>query len=347
VVTTARNPRPGRVEPFLACPTAPISIELRHLRYFLAVSEELHFGRAAERLHIAQPPLSQAIRRLEDELGVQLLHRTSRVVTMTQPGTVFAQEARKALAAVDLAVAEARRASGAGSALRIGCLPHLPIERLLRFLGALHERDPSMETHVTHSLTLEQVRRLRDGELDIGIFDYAGDYADIATEALFAGEPLCAFLASSHKLAPNAVLGPADLKREVLVTFPLEANPALHARLLALLDDAGYRFAKVHEAAGKSARDLILAVAECTGIALARSSLRDVSSARGIVVERELDPPVFMPDTVVAWSNSPPRHLETVLAVVREIARELRRATGRETAEHGFESEETEAADTG
>src|SRR5436309_15812072 len=103
--------------------TSAIAIELRHLRYFLAVFEELHFGRAAERLHMAQPPLSQAIRRLEEELGVQLLQRTSRVVTATEAGRVFADEARKVFAALDHAVLEARRAGGLGAALRIGCIP--------------------------------------------------------------------------------------------------------------------------------------------------------------------------------------------------------------------------------
>src|ERR1700693_6400818 len=97
------------------------AIELRHLRYFVAVSEDLHFRGAAERLHIAQPPLSQAIRKLEDELGVSLLRRTSRVVTLTEAGAVFAEQARSVLAGLDLAVAEARRAGGAGSTLPIGC----------------------------------------------------------------------------------------------------------------------------------------------------------------------------------------------------------------------------------
>jgi DNA-binding MarR family transcriptional regulator len=94
------------------------AIELRHLRYFLAVSEELHFGRAAERLYIAQPPLSQAIRKLERELGVSLLRRTSRVVTQTEAGRVFAEDARNVLASFDRALAEARKAGGVGTNIR-------------------------------------------------------------------------------------------------------------------------------------------------------------------------------------------------------------------------------------
>src|SRR2546423_1525620 len=145
----------------------PIQIELRHLRYFLAVVEELHFGRAAERLYIAQPPLSQAIRRLEEELGVQLLQRTSRVVTATEPGRVFAEEARKVLATFDHAVDAARRAGGTGPALRLGCTPHVPMERLRRFIRAISERDGNVLPHVTHIAAHEQVNLLHAMELDV------------------------------------------------------------------------------------------------------------------------------------------------------------------------------------
>jgi DNA-binding transcriptional LysR family regulator len=196
------------------------AIELRHLRYFLAVSEELHFGRAAQRLHIAQPPLSQAIRKLEHELGVSLLRRTSRVVTQTEAGRVFAEEARNVLASFDRALAEARKAGGVGTKLRIGCAVDLAIEQLLRFLTALHETEPALEAHVTHLPASEQVARLRQGDLDLGIFFLAEEYDDLEMSPVFSGEHLAVFLPRDHRLAARKVLGPSDLAGETLVTFP-------------------------------------------------------------------------------------------------------------------------------
>ena len=101
------------------------------------------------------------------------------MVSATEAGRVLAGEARKVLAAFDIAVAETRQAGGAASPLRIGCVPHLPIQPLLRFLGSLHERDPNTRVQVTHLNFLEQVRALAAGELDLGIFHESdGDTAD-------------------------------------------------------------------------------------------------------------------------------------------------------------------------
>ena len=305
---------------------AGLAIEFRHLRYFLAVSEELHFGRAARKLHISQPPLSQAIRKLEAELGVQLLERTSRVVKLTEAGRIFAEEARKVLADVDLAVHAARRAMGAGNVLRIGCVPHLPIERLLAFLEALHERSPADRPQLAHVTSGEQVARLRSGELDVGIFNDEGEEEGLEEEPLFPGEPLVAFLAPDHPLTDLDVLGPAELAQEILVVFPQAASVAPHDRWLALLERAGYRFARVREAGGPDPRDLLLAVAGRLGVMLAPASLADVSDAGALVARRELDPPVTLPNTVVAWRADPPERLRETLAVVRDIARELRAA---------------------
>jgi DNA-binding transcriptional LysR family regulator len=309
---------------------AGLAIEFRHLRYFLAVSEELHFGRAARKLHISQPPLSQAVRKLESELGVQLFERTSRVVKLTEAGRIFAEEARKVLADVELAVHAARRAMGVGSTLRIGCVPHLPIERLLAFLQALDERSPSDQPQITHVTSGEQVARLRSGELDIGIFNDDGSEEGLEEEPLFPGELLVAFLAPDHPLTERAVLGPFDLAQETLVVFPQAASVAPHERWLALLERAGYRFAQVRDAGGTDPRDLLLAVAGGLGVMLAPASLGDVSDAGTLVARRELDPPVTLASTVVAWRADPPARFQETLTVVREIARELRAAADRD-----------------
>ncbi|MDX6647141.1 MAG: hypothetical protein QOK40_2868 [Miltoncostaeaceae bacterium] len=315
-------------------PASSIAIELRHLRYFLAVAEELHFSRAAERLHIAQPPLSQAIRRLELELGVRLLERTSRVVSITEAGRVFAEEARRVLAEFDRAVTEARRAGGAGR-LRIGCLPHLPFDRLQRFLKGLQERDPRWHSEVTHLLSLEQVRWLRAGRLELGILYGAGEHEEIELEPLFAGDPLAALLPATHRLAARERVGPDDLRDERLVLFPRAANPSVYDQLLAAFEAAGYRFSDVYET-GVDRRAIALAVALGQGVALAPSSLVEAASDPDpVILARPLDPSLAMPDTMLAWRADPPPRLRAAITAARTLARELRAAAGGAVVEPG------------
>jgi DNA-binding transcriptional LysR family regulator len=289
------------------------------------VVDELHFGRAAERLHVAQPAVSQAVRRLEEELGLQLLHRTSRVVTLTEPGRVFAEEARRALASVDRAIEATLRAGGDGSALRVGCVPQISMERLQRFLATLQQRDPSLRASVTHSFPADQVASLRNMELDVGIFRYEG-YEGIGTEPLFAGEPLMAYLAAGHPLAEKPVLGPDDLANENLIGLPLEAATDECTSLRTQLHDLGYRFASVQEPRGLDPRDLMMDVAEGRGVLLATSSMAETTRATAVVARRPMEPTIPLPDVVVAWRTDPPDHLRTIVALVRQVARELRHA---------------------
>lgn len=306
-------------------PASPPGIELRHLRYFLAVYEELHFGRAAERLHIAQPPLSQAIRKLERELGVELFTRTSRKVQSTPAADVFAEEARRVLAGFEFAVTEVQRVGREAPLLRVGSVSYVPTRRLQKFLSALKERNGSMQTQVTHHLTLEQIERLRSGELDLAVFAHFENYEGIEWEPLFAGEPLVVFLAEDHRLASKRVITPNDLVGETLVTYPRKTNPAVFVRFIALMEDAGYRF-KVRET-NADIRDVMLAVAEGLGVAMGPSHVKDMIEVPANVVWRRLDPAPEWPETIVGWRAQAPRQLQPRLAAIREVARELRSAS--------------------
>jgi len=309
-----------------AAGSVPKGIELRHLRYFVAVSEELHFGRAAESLHIAQPPLSQAIRKLEDNLGVQLLHRTSRVVVPTDAGRVFLEEARNVLATFEFAVAEARRTGKESWALRVGCVPSLPIERLLRFLRVLQALGDTAP-HISHLVAAEQVKRLKSGDLDLGIVHHAEEYEELELVPLFEGEPLAALLPPGHRLAQKDSLSPDDLEGESLVVFPRDGNTALHDEMLTLIERAGYSVGNVHEAGGMDARDLLIAVASGLGIGIGAHSVKEVSEAGSLVVRRSLDPPIAMPETMLVWRENAPRRLQLLLPEIRELAVRVKSGT--------------------
>lgn len=298
-------------------------IELRLLRYFLAVAEEGHFGRAAKRLHISQPPLSQAIRKLEARLGVELFRRGRGGVELTEAGVTFAEEARKVLAGVDVAVAEARRAGGAESALRIGAPGHLQMEPLHRFVAALRERKVITQADVARLPTVEQKRRLRDGRLDLGIFPETDDQEGIKSEPFLPEEPLAAFMAPDHPLAGNEVVTPGDLFGERVLVFE-SANPPLWRACRTRFEEVGYRFNLVDDVTGSSdGRDGLLAASTGRGIVLLPASLVEVTPAGSLVTQRDLDPPVSMPRTVIGWRADPSPKLARIIGTVREVAREI------------------------
>jgi DNA-binding transcriptional LysR family regulator len=146
-------------------------MELRHLRYFRAVAEERHFGRAATRLHMAQPPLSQQIKQLEDELGVRLLRRTTRRVDLTPAGEAYLVRVRSILDAVDAAGDEAQRiGSGLEGRLVVGCVGSATYSLLPALARALREQLPGVDFGFRgEMLSPDQVAALRDGSIDLGL----------------------------------------------------------------------------------------------------------------------------------------------------------------------------------
>jgi DNA-binding transcriptional LysR family regulator len=297
-------------------------IELRHLRYFLAVFDELHFGRAAERLHIAQPPLSQAIRRLEEQLGVQLFVRTSRAVEPTPAAVALAEEARTALASVEFAISEARRAGESSVPLRIGLPTFVPTGRVQPLLDELRKLEPGIRADVAHLASSAQVERLRSGQLDLGVFITPEGYDGLEYEPVLPEEPIELFLPPDHQLAGQNVIRPPDVASETLVSLPRATNPVAYDHYFGLLEELGFRFRGVHTTS-PDIRDAFLAVAAGFGVAMGPPFVLEVVTEGKLVVGRPLEPEVRFPALAVVWRKNPPRQLRPRIDSVRAVAQEL------------------------
>jgi DNA-binding transcriptional LysR family regulator len=304
-------------------PTAP-KIGFRDLECLLVLVEELHFGRAAQRLGITQSSVARTIRRLEAELDVPLITRRSPAITPTAAGRRLADHVRPRLGGLALATAEARRAAGVVAPLRIGCVPDLALQHLQGFLGALHPRRPELELDVAYLRTAEQIRRLRTAQLDLALIRHAGEAEAIDVQPMFRGEPLAAFLPLGHRLEAKDSVAPGDLSDDVLLVTPREADPTLDDRVMTLLAAAGHRFRDVRETTGEDARSLLFAVAErhCAAI-VPISALEVLGDVVSLVTARRLEPVVRMPDAALAWRVNPPSELHAIVSSAREVATHL------------------------
>ncbi len=200
-------------------------MELRHLRYLVAVADELHFGRAAARLHIAQPPLSQQIRQLEEELGFELFLRTSRRVRLTEAGRAFRAEAVTILERVDRAAAAAARiASGTSGALAVGFVASATYALLPALYRRFRERYRDVVLTLAEMSTAEQVEALRAGRIQVGLARPPVGDAALALEPL-AEEPLVVAVWARHPLAASRRVALESLAGEPFVLFPSQPRP--------------------------------------------------------------------------------------------------------------------------
>ena len=214
--------------------------EIRHLRYFATVAEELHFGRAAARLGIAQPPLSQQIQRLEQLLGVRLLERTSRRVQLTPAGEVFLAESRRVLDAVEGAVEAAQRVGrGESGTLRVAFAATVMFLALPGIIRSFRDRFPRVHLDLREMPTGPQLAGLRSGEIDIGFVREPRPDPDLEIVTVMR-EPLRIAVNRSHPLAAKATLAVRDLQHEPFVLFPAELAPGLHAQVMGLCRAAGF-----------------------------------------------------------------------------------------------------------
>jgi DNA-binding transcriptional LysR family regulator len=214
--------------------------ELRHLRYFVAVAEELNFSRAAERLHMAQPPLSVAIRQLEQELGAELFQRSTREVTLTEPGRALLEGARRTLAEADRAVASAKRtAAGELGRLRLAFSWSVRFETLPALGKAFRARRPDVELLAQETWNAQMLPALRSGAVDVALALCPDPSPELAEEVI-RREPVVAILPANHALAGEEAIPLRSLAEESFVFFPRELAPRLHDVLVALCRRSGF-----------------------------------------------------------------------------------------------------------
>jgi len=256
-------------------------MELRHLRYFVAVAEDLHFSRAAERLHVAQPAVSEQIRKLEAELGVRLLNRTKRTVSLTDPGAALLVEARRVLQQVEMA----RRATHEmrdrlANRLRIGYTPaSLPAD-VSTALGRLAASMKGLETILEAGFGMELIAAVRDERLDAAIVSLPAPTAGLRTTQL-GYERAVAALPVSHRHAVQPAIRLAQVAPERIVLLPRDAGPPFYDAVVAACQTAGLSPSLV-EMPGTRVEPALLAVASGAGLGLLPESVADRYSTPGV-----------------------------------------------------------------
>ncbi|WMD21879.1 LysR substrate-binding domain-containing protein [Achromobacter seleniivolatilans] len=247
-------------------------IETRLLRQFIAVAETLHFNRAAQRLHMAQPPLSQAIRRLEGEIGAVLFERTNRSVSLTPAGAAFLETARGILDSLESGVAHTRRvAQGMDGHLTLTFINITPYASLLRALREFRNAYPAVAFTLQEATTREQVHALESGRADIGFMRAPGTTTPGLRFATLLREPIHVALPAGHPLAKLGAIDLAALKDEAFVASPRTLGQGFHDQLIQLCLTAGFAPRVTQEA--RQLQTVVALVAAGFGVALLPASL--------------------------------------------------------------------------
>ena len=277
-----------------------MNIELRHLRYFVAVAEELHFGRAAARLNISQPPLSQQIQILEQQIGARLLARTNRSVSLTTAGKQFLIDSRQILSQVEDAAARAERLHlGESGELRLGFTSSAPfIKAVSDTLSQFRQRYGDVHIQTREINTREQIAPLNDGILDLGLMRNTLLPESLAWQPILR-EPLLAMIHREHPLAQREAVSLAALAAEPFVFFDPHVGTGLYDDILGLMRRHGLSPVITQEVG--EAMTIIGLVAAGLGVSILPASFRRVKLAEMRWV------PILEPDAVsemwLVWSR--------------------------------------------
>jgi DNA-binding transcriptional LysR family regulator len=294
-------------------------MELRHLRYFVAVAEELSFTRAADRLHIGQPPLSQQVQALEEEIGAVLFDRSRRTIRLTEAGRVFLEDARRVLALAANAAETARRVEkGEIGQLKIGFTKSTAFTPIFpKIINTYRTRFPNVKLVLHEMSTMRQVVALTDYSLDLGFI--RPPETDIASHlrcTTLQDHPLSVVLPENHHLAKVSRVSVEDLKSEEFVMFPRDEGTTLNPQIYRLCAEAGF-VPKIAMEAREAATITGLVAAGC-GVSI----LPDLFRSMGIkgVVFRLIETPAAVAKLVLA---SRAQESGTIPRAFFEIAREL------------------------
>jgi DNA-binding transcriptional LysR family regulator len=246
-------------------------MEFRHLKYFVVLAEELHFGRAAKRLAISQPPLSLNIQQLEASLGASLFERNSKSVKLTPAGIAFRDVALRLLAEAEEGKEKVRQiAKGAGSRVRIGMVGSMLFRELPERLTAFQKLHPRVDIVLSEGNSSEQVDALIRGQIDLAFVHTARMPRELS-KALYASEPFVWCLPSNHRAAAKKAIDLGLLSDEPLVMFSRGASPDYYQRILALCEEQGLQPTVRHEV--RHWLSVVSLVSKGMGIALVPSAL--------------------------------------------------------------------------
>ncbi|MBN3961580.1 LysR family transcriptional regulator [Nostoc sp. NMS8] len=262
-------------------------MELRHLRYFVTLAEELHFGKAAERLHIAQPPLSQQIRQLEKELGFELFYRTKRNVRLTEAGQVFLGEVQQIMRQLQQAIQVGRQTSrGEIGQLVVGFVSSAAYNILPTILRTFRSHVPGVSIELHELTTDQQLKWLREGRMDVGFLRPPVEDNKFSCETIFQ-EPLMVALPEAHLLANQSDIYWRSLANEPFILFPRILAPGLYDLIISLCQQAGFSPKVVQEAI--QMQTIVSLVAAEMGIAIVPASLQNLQRI-GVVYKTLQEP---------------------------------------------------------
>ena len=300
-------------------------MELRHLRYFLAVAESLNFSRAAEILHIAQPPLSQQIQQLEAELGFQLFHRTKRRVQLTAAGELFQRETQQLFQQLEQAIEKGQQASrGEVGQLAIGFVSSAAYNVLPLILQRFRQAVPGVTLELQELTTNQQLELLHQGKIDVGFVRPPVANMDdkintgIQSRIIFQ-EPLIVALSTVHPLAQQETVEVRSLQFEPFILFPRHLAPGLHDPIISLCQQAGFSPQIVQEAI--QMQTIVSLVAAEMGVAIVPSSLQNLQR-RGVVYKPFIDI-VPIVEIALIWQSPSSSTVERFLQISLDTCIEL------------------------